>query len=86
MRQISIKVGCVDGSNRTGLVLLPESVVEFIEVLSEPECLKMLQREYLKTQKRRLKTGYRGKKRVLKVTLKDLTEDQRLKLMEMGLL
>lgn len=87
MKELSIQV-CKRGDKTPvhGVVLMPDSIEEFRTLLTDEECLKLLQGAYLERAKARLRTGGTGRKRVLKIKLKELSADQRVVLTRLGLL
>lgn len=75
-----------NGKQIKGTIFVPETLTEFVGILTETECVTMLQRAYQERAKARLRNGGHSRKRILKIKLRELSQEQRIALTTLGLL
>ncbi len=83
MKEIQIKV-VVKSGPKTATLVVPETMAEALTVFGAEKIYKLAMRSYIENSKRTLRGARDGRKKALKIKLKDLTIEQREGLVKLG--
>lgn len=86
MKEIEVKVLAKDGAEKTGRVLVPETLDELVTVMGERKVFHAALTQYMSKSKRRIATGSKPRSRRLTLRMADLSAQQKAHLKAAGLL
>lgn len=86
MKEQAISVKTKDGTEKSGTALVPETLAEAVTVMGEERVYHLALQAYLALCRRRLASGAKPRRRLLKIDLSSLSAEQRTVLQRLGLL